>query len=89
MSRCAEAGAVTGMVSLTQGEGGQIRDAAAATRRTLGAVRAKELEASAVALGVDHVACLDLGDGRLTAPPIAETAAAVHSLIESSRRTSS
>ena len=82
MSRCAEAGAVTGLVSLTHGEGGQIRDEVAATRRTLGAVRAKELEASAGALGVDHVTCLDLGDGRLAERPIAETAADVGSLIE-------
>ena len=41
---------------------------AAATRRTLGTVRVKELEASAAALGVDQVTCLDLGDGRLDGP---------------------
>jgi LmbE family N-acetylglucosaminyl deacetylase len=65
IARCAADGAVTGLVSLTQGEAGQIRDAEAASRRTLGAVRVKELEASARVLGVDHVACLDYGDGRL------------------------
>src|SRR5688572_3971435 len=45
IARCAADGAVTGLVSLTQGEAGQIRDAEAASRRTLGAVRVKELEA--------------------------------------------
>ena len=67
IARCADAGAVTGVVSLTHGETGQIRDAAVSTRGTLGRVRFKELQASASALGVDHVECLDLGDGRLTA----------------------
>jgi LmbE family N-acetylglucosaminyl deacetylase len=81
IARCAQAGAVTGIVSLTEGEGGQIRDSSA-TRRTLGSVRAKELEASAAALGADHVTCLDLGDGRLAGRPIAETAAAVRGLID-------
>ncbi|MET0902716.1 MAG: PIG-L family deacetylase, partial [Acidimicrobiales bacterium] len=82
IARCAEAGAVTGIASLTQGEAGQIRDSAAATRRTLAAVRVKELDLSATALGVDQVACLDLGDGRLGGQPIAETAATVRTLIE-------
>ena len=65
IARCADAGRGTAIVSLTQGEAGQIRDAATATRRMLGAVRVKELRASAAALGVDHVTCLDLGDGQL------------------------
>ena len=42
IARCAEAGAVTAVASLTHGESGQIRDAAAATRRSLGTVRVKE-----------------------------------------------
>ncbi|MHA3703153.1 PIG-L family deacetylase [Jatrophihabitans sp. YIM 134969] len=62
-------GADTAVVSLTRGEAGQIRDAAAATRRTLGVTRARELERSAAALGVGHVECLDLGDGRLASLP--------------------
>ena len=70
IARCAEAGAVTAIVSLTQGEAGQIRDAATATRRVLGTVRVKELEQSAHALGVDHVICLDLGDGHLAEQPL-------------------
>ena len=36
-ARCVEAGASASVVSLTRGEAGQIGDAAAATRRTLGA----------------------------------------------------
>ncbi|MET0903880.1 MAG: PIG-L family deacetylase, partial [Acidimicrobiales bacterium] len=82
IARCAEAGAVTGLVSLTRGDAGQIRDARTATRRTLGTVRVKELEASASALGVDHVTCLDLGDGRLEQQPIGEIAATVRELVE-------
>jgi LmbE family N-acetylglucosaminyl deacetylase len=82
IARCAAAGAVTGLVSLTMGEAGQIRDARAATRRTLGIVRAKELEASASALGVDHVTCLDLGDGRLSATAPEALAEAAGELIE-------
>jgi LmbE family N-acetylglucosaminyl deacetylase len=82
IARCAEAGAVTGIACLTQGEAGQIRDVATATRRTLGAVRVKELQDSASALGVDHVTCLDLGDGQLSARPLTELAAIVRTLIE-------
>ncbi|MGI8693734.1 MAG: PIG-L deacetylase family protein [Geodermatophilaceae bacterium] len=52
IGRCAEAGASTAIVSLTRGEAGQIRDAAAATRRTLGATRSTELTQAAQALGV-------------------------------------
>ena len=82
IARCAEAGAVTAIASLTHGEAGQIRDSAAATRRTLAGVRVKELELAATALGVDQVTCLDLGDGRLGSAPLEDTAAAVRSLIE-------
>jgi LmbE family N-acetylglucosaminyl deacetylase len=82
IARCADSGAVTAVASLTQGEAGQIRDVAAATRRTLGSVRVKELHDSAVALGVDHVTCLDLGDGRLSERPLGQLAGAVRSLVE-------
>ena len=82
IARCADAGAVTAIVSLTQGEAGQIRDAATATRRVLGAVRTKELERSAVELGVDELTCLDLGDGRLEARPLAVVVETVREAIE-------
>lgn len=82
MARCAEAGAETAVVSLTRGEAGHIRDAAVATRRTLGEVRARELARSAEALGVGHASCLDLGDGRLEHYPLAEVAAAARTAIE-------
>jgi LmbE family N-acetylglucosaminyl deacetylase len=82
IARCAAAGAVTGIVSLTQGEAGQVRDAGVATRRTLGPVRVKELERAGAALGVDDVACLDLGDGHLSERPMDELAAVIHGVIE-------
>lgn len=82
LARCAEAGAVTAIASLTHGEAGQIRDAAAATRRTLASVRRKELDGAANALGVGQATCLDLGDGHLASRPLEDTAATVRSLIE-------
>jgi LmbE family N-acetylglucosaminyl deacetylase len=81
IARCAAAGATTAIVSLTRGEAGQIRDATAATRRTLGAVRAAELARSGGALGVDQVTCLDLGDGRLGKRPLAAVAATARTMI--------
>jgi LmbE family N-acetylglucosaminyl deacetylase len=65
MARAAEAGAETMIVSATRGERGQIRDAAAATRRTLGAVRERELHAAAAELGVQRVRVLAYPDGTL------------------------
>jgi LmbE family N-acetylglucosaminyl deacetylase len=59
------AGAEVMVVSMTQGEAGQIRDAHAATRRTLGKVRAEELRRACQELGVQHVRCLNYGDGKL------------------------
>jgi len=82
IARCAETGAVTAIASLTHGEAGQIRDAATATRRSLAAVRRKELEASATALGVGEVSCLDYGDGRLASLPMDELASVARSLID-------
>ena len=55
MARAAEAGAEVMIVSASRGEQGQIRDPAAATRRTLGAVREGELRAAAAELGVQRV----------------------------------
>ena len=65
MARAAEAGAEVMIVSATRGERGQIRDPAAATRRTLGAVREGELCAAAAELGVQRVQVLAYPDGTL------------------------
>jgi LmbE family N-acetylglucosaminyl deacetylase len=65
MARAAAAGAEVMIVSATRGEQGQIRDPAAATRRTLGAVREDELRAAAAELGVRRVQVLDYPDGAL------------------------
>jgi LmbE family N-acetylglucosaminyl deacetylase len=65
-------GAEAMVVSFTRGEAGQIRDAAVATRRTLGERRARELEAACQTLGVQHVRCLDYGDGKLQSIPQSE-----------------
>ena len=65
MARAAEAGAEVMIVSATRGERGQIRDPAAATRRTLGAVREGELRAAAAELGVRRVQVLGYPDGTL------------------------
>ena len=59
------AGAEAMVVSFTQGEAGQIREASAATRRTLGEVRRKELYQACQQLGVQQTVCLNYGDGKL------------------------
>jgi LmbE family N-acetylglucosaminyl deacetylase len=82
IARAATAGVDTAIVSLTQGEAGQIRDSGAATRRTLGAVRAAELHASARALGVADVQCLDLGDGALSRRAFTELVATARTVLE-------
>jgi LmbE family N-acetylglucosaminyl deacetylase len=53
------------VVSATRGQAGQIRDAGAATRRTLGQVRERELQQACSILGVQHALCLDYSDGEL------------------------
>jgi LmbE family N-acetylglucosaminyl deacetylase len=65
MARAAEAGAEVMIVSATRGERGHIRDATAATRRTLGSVRERELGAAAAELGVQRVQALTYADGTL------------------------
>jgi LmbE family N-acetylglucosaminyl deacetylase len=65
LARYTSEGAEAMVVSVTRGEAGQIRDANVATRRTLGATRAEELHRSCAQLGVQHVRCLDYGDGKL------------------------
>ncbi len=53
------------VVSATKGDAGQIRDANIATRRTLGEVRAGELQKSCQHLGAQDAECLEYGDGTL------------------------
>ncbi len=64
-ARYAAEGAEVMVVSATRGDAGQIRDARIATRRSLGAVRARELQESCRRLGVQQCQCLDYGDGTL------------------------
>ena len=65
-AKYASAGAEVRVVSLTRGGAGQIRDANAATRSTLEAVREKELEAAGNELGLTETRCLDHPDGGLS-----------------------
>src|SRR3954454_9564089 len=65
LARYASAGADVRVVSLTRGEAGQIRDAATATRSTLGAVWEKELDAAGKELGLTQTSCLGHPDGGL------------------------
>ena len=64
-AKYAAAGAEAMVLSATRGQAGQIRDASAATRRTLGEVRERELRRSCECLGVGHVVVLDHMDGTL------------------------
>ena len=65
LAKYASTGADIRVVSLTKGEAGQIRDANAATRATLRAVREKELAAAGMELGLTETRCLDHPDGGL------------------------
>jgi LmbE family N-acetylglucosaminyl deacetylase len=64
-ARHAQQGAEIMVVSATRGQAGQIRDANAATRRTIGAVREEELRQACARLGVSRVRCLNYSDGNL------------------------
>jgi LmbE family N-acetylglucosaminyl deacetylase len=66
LAKYASAGAEVCVVSLTKGEAGQIRDAGAATRATLRAVREKEFHAAGDALGLTETRCFDYPDGGLS-----------------------
>lgn len=66
LAKYAGAGAEVHVVSLTKGGAGQIRDASAATRATLTAVRATELDAAGIELGLAQTRCLDYSDGELS-----------------------
>lgn len=65
LAKYAAAGAESMVVSATRGQCGQIRDARAATRATLGEVRERELVRACKELGVEHAVCLDYMDGTL------------------------
>src|ERR1700712_5224685 len=65
LAKYASEGAEVHVVSLTKGGAGQIRDARAATRATLTAVREKELQAAGQELGLVETRCLDHPDGGL------------------------
>ena len=58
-------GAEVMVISATRGQAGQIRDAAVGTRRTIGAVRERELRLACGRLGITQVRCLDYLDGGL------------------------
>jgi LmbE family N-acetylglucosaminyl deacetylase len=66
LAKYASTGAEARVISLTRGEAGRIRDASAATRMTLGAVREKELDAAGHELGLIQARCLDYPDGGLS-----------------------
>jgi LmbE family N-acetylglucosaminyl deacetylase len=65
-AKYASSGAEVRVISLTGGEAGRIRDASAATRRTLRAVREKELDAAGKELGLTGTRCLEYPDGGLS-----------------------
>lgn len=65
LARYTAEGAHAVVMSATRGEAGQIRDASAATRRTIAEVRERELRAACAELGVDDVRFLDYVDGTL------------------------
>jgi LmbE family N-acetylglucosaminyl deacetylase len=64
-ARYAGQGAEIMVVSATRGQAGQIRDAAAGTRRTIAAIREAELRLACERLGITKVRCLDHVDGTL------------------------
>jgi len=64
-ARYADQGAEITVVSATRGQAGQIRDAAAGNRRTIAAVRERELRLACERFGVAKVRCLDHVDGTL------------------------
>ena len=65
LAKYASEGADVRVVSLTKGGAGQIRDANAATRSTLTAVREQDLAAAGAELGLTGTRCLDHPDGGL------------------------
>ncbi len=72
LAKYAAQGAELLVISATRGQAGQIQNAAAATRRTLGAVREHELRLACRHLGVQQVECWDYLDGQLQAVDVAQ-----------------
>jgi len=65
LAKYAAQGAEAMVLSATRGQAGQIRDASAATRHTLGATRERELGRACEILGVRRAVCGDFMDGGL------------------------
>ncbi len=65
LAKYAAQGAEILVVSATRGQAGQIQDASAATRRTLGLIRESELQCACQCLGVQQMVCWDYMDGKL------------------------
>src|ERR1700742_3838104 len=65
LAKYAEGGADVRVVCLTRGEAGRIRDAGAATRMTLAAVREGELSRAGDELGIAETRSLHYPDGGL------------------------
>lgn len=82
LAKYAAQGAHTAVVSATRGEGGQIRDAAVATRATLGQVREGELLRACAELGVQDCRILDHVDGTLAGLAPGVLCTAVERLLE-------
>jgi LmbE family N-acetylglucosaminyl deacetylase len=76
LARWVANGGLAMVVSATRGEAGQIQDACAATRQTLGTVRERELRLGCGHLGVRQIECLDYRDGALQS--VGEIALAQH-----------
>lgn len=81
IAKYAQAGAEIMVVSATKGDAGQIRDAAIATRRTLGQARERELQLSCARLGAQTALCLDYPDGTLKDIPLETLAEPITQII--------
>lgn len=85
LAKYAAQGAEAMVYSATRGQAGQIRDASAATRHTLGAVREQELRRACAILGVRQVRCDDYLDGALGDTAVDVLAGAVAAIIRDFR----
>src|SRR5262245_44220259 len=84
-ARYAEQGAEIFVVSATRGQAGAIRDAAVATRRTIGEVRERELHRACAELGVQEARCLDYQDGALATSDLTQLTAQLTAAIRDFR----
>jgi LmbE family N-acetylglucosaminyl deacetylase len=82
LAACSELGIPTAVVCLTHGENGPIADPSLATPKTLGAVRARELDAACAELGVEFVKCYRRQDGSLRWSDRSQVAAQLTRLID-------